>query len=510
MQNKSKIGKKITITFSLVSIIPALIIAALSIFFFKYAVDELLSEELDTTITESVKVAEGYLKEHKNNIKADILALANQLNANASELSQNKDKFFYTLRILSGIKQLTEANIVTYDFESDTKEKGITLMIKERSISLDHEIMRDASEGEVVVLEDIKTRLRAIVKLTNYKNIYLIVGRNVDAEVLQYLDNAKKSNSNYNNLKKDIKTFRWSFIAIFLSATALVLIIILIYGFYFSKKLTNPINNLITATNKVKEGDLSARIDHHKSEDYELANLGDSFNQMVTQLEEQKKKLRRAAWEDVARKIAHEIRNPLTPIKLAVSRLNSPKLTKENKEKYINTVNRQIDNINNIVDEFSNFARMPKANLARVELTSLIKEILTAQEVAHDKVTYISKIPKSVTNIKADANQLTQIFNNIYKNSAEAMGKKKGEIRTEITKGDLVTITIQDTGSGFTDEYLKKAFEPYITTKEKGTGLGLAITKRMVEEHNAQLHIANRYNKDKKIEGATVTIHFPT
>ena len=227
---------------------------------------------------------------------------------------------------------------------------------------------------------------------------------------------------------------------------------------------------------------------------------------MIERLKEQQDKLliteRYEAWESVARKLAHEIKNPLTPIQLSIDSLREKykdKLKKESKdfEKYLETINRQIKDIENLVNEFSNFARMPRPILKKTDIYKLVKKSL-------DFIKLSSKSSINLMNnanyrfINGDEDQINRVFINLIKNSEESFIDKsqkepnfKGNIDIEIDdNNDYITIRITDNGPGITDA--KKAMTPYFTTKKSGTGLGLPIVTKIINEHSGNFSIKNK------------------
>ena len=240
---------------------------------------------------------------------------------------------------------------------------------------------------------------------------------------------------------------------------------------------------------------------------------------MIERLKEQQNKLlineRYEAWEGVARKLAHEIKNPLTPIQLSIDSLREKykkKLNNEgqNFEKYLETINRQIKDIEKLVNEFSNFARMPRPILEKVDLSDVINKSLDFIKMSSKVNINFSKNTKN-SQIKGDKDQLNRVFINLIKNSEEAfkeLSKKdpdfKGNIHIEIyDNNDYIVCRLTDNGPGITDA--KKAMTPYFTTKKTGTGLGLPIVSKIINEHSGNLNIKNKI----KQSGIIVTISIP-
>jgi len=223
---------------------------------------------------------------------------------------------------------------------------------------------------------------------------------------------------------------------------------------------------------------------------------------------------RYAAWSDVARRIAHEVKNPLTPIHLGAERLNKKYKDEvsdpETFGKYTATIIKHVSDISRGIEEFSRFARMPKAELEQNDMSRLITEIVFSRQCASNNIEFKTSVEKSVK-VYCDQTQVNQFLTNILKNaeeSIEAKGRKAKKIGT-ISVGlkkekDSAVIVIKDNGMGFDEETLEKIAEPYFTTRDKGTGLGLAIVKKIVDDHNGKLMM--RSGEDGQ---AVVTIYLP-
>jgi len=229
-----------------------------------------------------------------------------------------------------------------------------------------------------------------------------------------------------------------------------------------------------------------------------------TFDDITQQLADQ----RRAAWADVARRIAHEIKNPLTPIQLAAERLQrryGRDIKEEDGtfEKLTGTIVRQVADLRRMVDEFSSFARMPKPVFREESLTDIVRQAMFLQEVAHPDIRFSFSGPGESVQLACDRRQLGQAFTNVLKNAVEAIHDKENRDENESAsgsdaidivlerQGERIRITIADTGIGLPAER-ERLTEPYITTRERGTGLGLAIVKNIVEEHHASMSFADR------------------
>ena len=219
---------------------------------------------------------------------------------------------------------------------------------------------------------------------------------------------------------------------------------------------------------------------------------------------------RNAAWGEVARRLAHEIKNPLTPIQLSAERLEH-KLTgkldaadAQVLQRATHTIVSQVTALKSMVNEFSEYARAPALNLSELDLNGLIMEVLALYEPSGIKINL--DIPKSSALVRGDATMLRQVLHNLLQNAQDAL-QEKPEPSIQISslkRNGMIRLTIADNGSGFPEELITRAFEPYVTTKHHGTGLGLAIVKKIVEEHHGEIHIRNRTEG-----GAAITIVLP-
>jgi two-component system nitrogen regulation sensor histidine kinase NtrY len=240
-----------------------------------------------------------------------------------------------------------------------------------------------------------------------------------------------------------------------------------------------------------------------------------TFDDITDQLTNQ----RRAAWSDIARRIAHEIKNPLTPIQLAAERLQrrfgeEVPADKETFERLTGTIVRQVGDLRRMVDEFSNFARMPKPVFREENVHEIARQALFLHEVAHPAITFVLEPPQGDFTMVCDRRQLGQALTNVVKNGVEAIESRRnrGEHslagdRVELklhTEDEHLVIDVMDTGIGLPEDR-QRLTEPYMTTRVRGTGLGLAIVKKIVEEHMGEIAFL-----DRKGGGTHVRIAFDT
>jgi len=219
---------------------------------------------------------------------------------------------------------------------------------------------------------------------------------------------------------------------------------------------------------------------------------------------------RATAWAEVARRLAHEIKNPLTPIQLSAERLEmklAERLPAEDAavlRRATRTIVNQVGALKSMVDDFRDYSRLPAPMFAAFELNSLIIEVLALYEAPG--LSPVCKLAPGLPNVQADAAQIRQVIHNLVQNAQDALAGRpdpRVEIRTELS-GTHVRLTVTDNGSGFPEEMMARIFEPYVTTKPRGTGLGLAIVKKIVDEHHGTISIENH-----PLQGAAVSVLLP-
>ena len=281
----------------------------------------------------------------------------------------------------------------------------------------------------------------------------------------------------------------------------------------FSSRFFRSINNLILASTSIGEGNLDTKVPEVKT-DKDLETLNKNFNEMIDRLKNQQEKLiineRHEAWGSLARKLAHEIKNPLTPIQLTIDRLKnkySPQLNENEKNNFkenLKIIDNQIKQIEKLVNEFSDFARMPKPIFQNNDLVEIMKDNIKLLKELDFSINIIFKnnVEKIVFN--SDKEQLSRVFFNLIKNSIESIHQKSEKfdnfdknIAIELNDHNKhITLIIDDTGIGFNnlDYNIREILNPYFTTKKKGTGLGLSIVNKIINDHEGNIEFVSKYN----------------
>jgi len=288
----------------------------------------------------------------------------------------------------------------------------------------------------------------------------------------------------------EIRTEIESFLTVIIHIYLIIIVLAIILSLFIGKQLSAPLNILETKLKEMRLGRRNEKIDYKMND--EVGQLVTQYNRTVDELERSARLLakseRESAWKSMARQVAHEINNPLTPMKLTIQQLQRTKKMNDERfddyfEKSSIMLIEQIDNLSRIAGTFSNFARMPEANFERVDIAAKIYSVvqLFANNNEHIEI-YYEGVENGVF-VYADPEQLVQVFNNLIKNAIQAIPtERNGEIRVVLVQqyGQII-ITVSDNGSGIEPEIHDKLFVPNFTTKNTGMGLGLAIAKNIIE-----------------------------
>ena len=502
--------------FSLFTVIPSLIVAIFSLFIFNFGIQNYFDKQITKAVNNSYDVAKNYLDESKENVLSDVIMMSVGLNRASSFYYSNKIQFRNIIRSEKILRRIDDVYLI--DSLGNVLISDVRDITEEFVVPSDEDYNQVLEGKPVFISNNLENKTTVMTKLTSLVDTYLYISRNIDPEILRYLNETEQAVNFYYSVENSQTGIKVTFAVIYIIVVTLLLFLSTSIAITFASKLTKPIINLIGASDSISKGALDVKVPEHETDD-EFKQLNRNFNSMIERLKEQQDKLliteRYEAWETVARKLAHEIKNPLTPIQLSIDSLREKyknKLKNEGQqfEKYLETINRQIKDIEKLVNEFSNFARMPRPILKKIDLVNLINQSLEfVKMTSTSSINFISKNKK--TFIHGDEDQLNRVFINLIKNSEEAFEENyekdknfKGIIDIEINNNnDYINCRLTDNGPGITDP--KKAMTPYFTTKKKGTGLGLPIVTKIINEHSGTFSISNK----KKGQGIMIYISLP-
>lgn len=627
----SRLHVRLVILFGLLAVTPAIVVAVFSGLIFHFGVQAWFSDQVKTSLAESFAVAEAYLEEHKNNIRADLAAMTKDLRDDGPLLLTNPERLNRIMETQTALRNLSEA--VIFDENGRILARGgFTLGLQIEPLPI--WALNRAKEGEIAVLtSDNSDRLRALAQLSPTQDIFLFVGRAVDPKVLAHIDRTRVTVQKYFSLEEKRSYLQFVGIGTFTSVTLLLLLSAIWVGLTLATELVRPIGRLIDASEEVAKGNLSVRVPEG-SDDHELSTLSRTFNRMTGQLESQQAELveanrqldlrrrfteavlsgvsagvvgldasgrinlpnrtasrllftnmprwighplhetvpemksflddalrhpggltqsqvelvrggrihtllvrisaerdgdqvlgfvvtfdditelvsaqRKAAWAGVARRIAHEIKNPLTPIQLAAERLKRKYMDEIKTDPEIfslctEAIVRQVSDLRRMVDEFSEFARLPAPRMKMEDLSEICRQAIFLQASGRSDIVFETSGLEDAVWLNCDREQMSRVLTNLLQNAVDAIdGREKGKSKTlergRITldfraKGDssgLPVLIVGDNGRGLPpDLSTEKLTEPYVTTRERGTGLGLAIVKKILEDHQADLLLEN-------------------
>ncbi len=633
----SRLHVRLVALFSVVAVAPAIVTVVFSALLFHLGLQTWFSERVRMAVSESLAVADAYVAEHRNVIRADVLAMANDLNRLAPDMARRPRLFNSFLQTQTAIRSLSEATV----FDSSGRVIARTsLSLAAAFDQVPLSVIDRAKEGEVLVLgKEGEDSVYALVRLDRFIDAFLYVGRFVDPVVLGHAERTRNVVSEYETLEGMRSDIQLTSVLIFIVVALLLLVVAVWLGLHFATAIVRPIGGLVVATERVRDGDLTAQVPTTGLDD-EIGTLSRAFNRMTRQLASQREDLvevnqvldrrrrfteavlsgvsagvigtdrdgrinlpnrsaaelletglesmvgrrldeiapeiaalleeagsrpdraierqitltrngrrrilyvrvdsdrapardhggfiitfddisalvtaqRTAAWADVARRIAHEIKNPLTPIQLSAERLKRKYGERIDGDDEVfarctDTIIRHVGDIGRMVDEFSAFARMPAPVIRREDLSELLRQAVFTQDVAWPRIEFALALADDASEIDCDARQIRQVLTNLLKNAAEAIegrdeGLCPGRIEVVLRADDeSLTLEVADNGRGLPAEERERLTEPYVTTRKDGTGLGLAITRKIVEDHGGQLAL-----EDREGGGAVVRVVLP-
>lgn len=625
----ARLHVKLVSLFTAIAITPAIVVVVLAAIFFSFEVQSWFNERVRTAVTESVAVAEAYLREHKQVIGADALAMAKDLNRQWWKLYGSPGLLNRFVETQANLRALNEAVVLDQSGRLFA-ETGFSLTLRlERPPPW---ALEEASHGELVIItSETDDRVRALVSLDILPPAFLYVGRSVDPRVLGHMERAKQAAGIYEQMESRRLGIQAAFATVFILVTLMLLVAAVIVGLNSATSLAHSISGLITAAEEVRAGNMDVRVPESEDESV-FGSLIRAFNRMTGQLSKQRSELieanrqlddrrrftetvlsgvsagvigldgegrinlpnrlasellsteldsrigqylgevvpefeglieagrsqpknqneaqitltkgkrrrtllvhvaaelgpgsdllglvvtfdditdllvaqREAAWSDVARRIAHEIKNPLTPIQLSAERLKRKYLDRigEDRDTFqqcTDTIIRQVSDIGRLVDGFSSFARMPAPVLLSHDLSKICQDAIFLQRTANPDIRYTLQLPDQNLQLRCDRGLISQALTNLLKNAFEAIqdrpkpGQQElplGEISLTVVRDrDNTVLEVGDNGRGLPEVEPERLVEPYVTGRVKGSGLGLAIVKKIMEDHAGKLVLERR------------------
>ncbi len=497
----STLRNRLIVAFSLGVSIPIIIIVIFLTYFFYNGIKSWFNKNISTVLEQSIIIGESYIEGHILQLKETVISVADDLADMKDRLLDDSDLFNKILEGQAEARSLSEAIVLelnTYSILAHTK-LSFSLIFE----NIEESYFIRAAKGEVVLLPSEPTKIRMLYKLNHFNDSYLIIGRFIDQNIIEYIDKANGTATEYFRLKNHIIEIQIIVIIIFVLFAILLLLLAISCAQAFIDKLVQPINDLVIATEKVKDGDLSVQIAEQRLIQDEIGTLSLAFNRMIKTISRQQKDLvaiqRFVSWSDIARKVAHEIINPLTPIQLSTEMLKKRFLqevyNKTDFKKYLEIILKHTRDINRIVEEFINFAKLPIPIYDYHDIVMTLNSLIGAKRLINTKINYIF-----ITNIDkyefiCDIAQINWVINNLFKNAEESLKSrlknKKIILEFMVKDKNYIEISVADNGAGFSKSIINNAIDSYITTKPNGSGLGLAIVAKIVKDHLGKISIAN-------------------
>lgn len=639
----ARLHVRIVALFSIIAAVPAILVAVVASVTLDRGLDRLFSQQTQALIENSLIVADAYVREQVQFVRAESIATAIELARAKPMFEKSREQFHNFLAVQASIRGLPALMLLNKDLDVvDQVETKVSHAFAKPSAGVLAGI--NDSEPQVAMFLD-ENYIAAIIKLRGYDDIYLYIARLLDPRVLAQLRATQAGVAQYADLSARRIGIQIAFALMYTVIALIVLLSAVWIGLNFANYLVAPIRRLIGAAQVVSTGNLYVQVPTRRSEG-DLAQLGETFNKMTQELRTQRDDIVRArdlidsrrrfteavlsgasagvigvdaescisilnrsaerligcseadalgrpltdivpelaevfqsarsglqrlvqgqvtinrngrernlsvrvtseqsgaaeggyvvtldditelvtaqrtsAWADVARRIAHEIKNPLTPIQLSAERLRRKyaSVIKEDGgifQQCTDTIVRQVDDIKRMVDEFSRFARMPKPVIEAEDVADMVRQVVFLQRVGNAEIDIDVEIAEDPMPARFDRRLISQALTNIIKNATEAIAAvppgelDRGHIRVWAGReGADVVIDVIDNGIGLPKENRSRLLEPYVTTREKGTGLGLAIVGRILEDHGGGIELRDAADKIPAQRGAWMRLRFAT
>jgi two-component system nitrogen regulation sensor histidine kinase NtrY len=635
--------------FSLIAVIPAIIVAIFATVTLNRGLDAWFSLRTRAIVDSAVNVAESYVRDHAEAVRNDVVQISSDLSQQKELYETDRAAFVRRVARHAALHGLPAAFIFDPKKKVDGKQEFEARVVANERIEFfppSEATLQRADTGELVIMQPGRggNIVRALIKLQNFPNSYLMVYRVINPSVLDQLKKTREAKQEYDTLMSQRLGVQVTFGMMYALVGFIFLLAAIWVGLWFSDKVVAPVVRLLDAARRVSGGELDAKVSVVEGPE-DLQTLSNTFNLMTDHLKQQRDDLvdaseaidarrrfteamlagvsagvigidpagrvslvnrsaltllgcseqdligepaadvlpafmpifelalsrpsgfaegqvdiegrdesrslfarvttessedtshghvltfdditdlvsaqRNSAWADIARRIAHEIKNPLTPIQLSAERLKRKYGGQIQSDKHIfdqctDTIIRQVGDIGRMVDEFSSFARMPKAVPEPQDLAAIVREATVLQRVSSSDIDIELDVRGGEFMFPFDRRLITQAITNLVKNARESIEtrlQQQPEPRGHISVVAGVSeghpfISVTDNGIGLPRENRHRLAEPYMTTREKGTGLGLAIVKRIMEEHGGRLLLEDAAADEQGTQGARVTLQF--
>ena len=497
-------NKKYITYFSLFTLIPSILISIFSLFLFSFALEKYFDKKVSTVVNNSYELAKSYVEEVRNKIQADIVLIAFDINKGAKFLNNNENeykRFLDTQRLIRDVDQIHIIDDEKSLLFSSLENENIYVPPLDKAIKL---VLDD--DRPLKIINAPQNMSAAIMRLQAYENRFLYVIKFLDKDISRYLTESQEAINFYYTVEEKSTGIKISFAIIYIIIVTLLLFLSITIAIRFSSRFFRSINNLILASTAIGEGNLNTKVPEIKT-DKDLEILNKNFNSMISRLKNQQEKLiineRHEAWGNLARKLAHEIKNPLTPLQLTIDRMKDKytnqlvKNDQNNFKENLKIINNQIKQIEKLVNEFSDFARMPKPVFRENNLVDLINDNIKLLKELDKSIDITFNMNSEKILLESDKEQISRVFLNLIKNSIESINQRSQnnsnfnkKITIELIQDDIhINATIKDNGVGFSElkNNIKDILNPYFTTKKNGTGLGLSIVNKIVNDHNGKI-----------------------
>ncbi len=500
----SSITFKIALAFVFVAILSSLPIILITNNIINHTFTELISENTINALEESVKMSHDSIRDYHDNIQGELKTLDYSIGKGTFNIRIAKDrKYISNMHNIKGLNTIfykvhrtdfSNNNIANFDKNNSDDNFTITKFLRNTTLK----------SGYCVSNISIDERSIIIGKLL-IKGFLIIIYKELPGDIFARIYLYKDSLARYES-KDFLKPYFHMGVGIVLLIMAIFIIVLSIsLGFFLSRNITRPVLELANAAGDVASGNFNINLNRASSD--ELTLLFNSFNQMVKQLNESRKMVYQAqkleAWREVARKLIHEIKNPLTPIRLSAERIQ--KRLKENKDDVENviltgtdTIIEEVKVLTSMLSEFTRFARLPEMKGEFQNINPIIENCVNSF-LGHEQIKFHLVLDNSIPDIFVDKILFRQALINMLQNSVDAI-ENTGNIHVKseliyIDEKKIARLSIRDDGIGILEKYHGKIFDPTFSTKESGTGIGLAIVNKIILEHNGKIVCNSVYRK---------------